>query len=97
MAYVITQPCIGTKESSCVEVCPVDCIHSDEAAEQYFINPDEVHRLRGVCRRVRWRPSTPLTRCRSGRNSSSRATRSTSPTDHDMGVLDDRNSGTPRG
>jgi ferredoxin len=41
MAYVITQPCIGTKESSCVEVCPVDCIHSDEAAEQYFINPDE--------------------------------------------------------
>ncbi len=41
MAYVITQPCIGTKESSCVEVCPVDCIHSDDAAEQYFINPDE--------------------------------------------------------
>jgi ferredoxin len=41
MAYVITQPCIGTKESSCVEVCPVDCIHSDDAAEQYFINPEE--------------------------------------------------------
>jgi NAD-dependent dihydropyrimidine dehydrogenase PreA subunit len=41
MAYVITQPCIGTKESSCVEVCPVDCIHSDDAAEQYYINPEE--------------------------------------------------------
>ncbi|HEX7082888.1 MAG TPA: ferredoxin family protein [Gaiellaceae bacterium] len=41
MAYVITQPCIGTKDASCVEVCPVDCIHSDDNAEQYFINPDE--------------------------------------------------------
>ncbi len=28
MAYVITQPCIGTKDASCVEVCPVDCIHT---------------------------------------------------------------------
>jgi NAD-dependent dihydropyrimidine dehydrogenase PreA subunit len=41
MAYVITEPCIGTKEASCVEVCPVDCIHSDDAAEQYFIDPEE--------------------------------------------------------
>jgi NAD-dependent dihydropyrimidine dehydrogenase PreA subunit len=41
MAYVITEPCIGTKEASCVEVCPVDCIQSDDAAEQYFINPEE--------------------------------------------------------
>nr|AAB25795.1 7Fe ferredoxin, 7Fe Fd {N-terminal} [Bacillus schlegelii, ATCC 43741, Peptide Partial, 23 aa] [Hydrogenibacillus schlegelii] len=23
-AYVITEPCIGTKDASCVEVCPVD-------------------------------------------------------------------------
>ena len=27
MAYVIAEPCIGTKDNSCVEVCPVDCIH----------------------------------------------------------------------
>jgi ferredoxin len=27
MAYVINEPCIGTKDNSCVEVCPVDCIH----------------------------------------------------------------------
>jgi NAD-dependent dihydropyrimidine dehydrogenase PreA subunit len=27
MAYVINEPCIGTKDISCVEVCPVDCIH----------------------------------------------------------------------
>jgi NAD-dependent dihydropyrimidine dehydrogenase PreA subunit len=41
MTYVITEPCIGTKDASCVEVCPVDCIHSNDAAEQFFINPEE--------------------------------------------------------
>jgi len=41
MTYVIAQPCIGTKDASCVEVCPVDCIHSADDQEQYFINPDE--------------------------------------------------------
>jgi NAD-dependent dihydropyrimidine dehydrogenase PreA subunit len=24
---VITFPCIGVKDASCVDVCPVDCIH----------------------------------------------------------------------
>ena len=28
MAYVITEPCIGTKDRSCVEVCPVDCFYN---------------------------------------------------------------------
>ena len=47
MAYVIAEPCIGTKDSACVDVCPVDCIHprKDEApfesATQLYINPDE--------------------------------------------------------
>jgi ferredoxin len=27
MAYVVTEPCIGTKDRSCVEVCPVDCFY----------------------------------------------------------------------
>ena len=27
MTYVITEPCIGTCDTECVEVCPVDCIH----------------------------------------------------------------------
>lgn len=26
MAYVITQKCIGTCDTGCVDVCPVDCI-----------------------------------------------------------------------
>ncbi|MGB0652012.1 MAG: 4Fe-4S dicluster domain-containing protein [Thermoplasmatota archaeon] len=53
MTRVITSACIGTKDTSCVDVCPVDCIHphsgSDgenakqtlEQAEQLYINPDE--------------------------------------------------------
>lgn len=27
MAYVVTRSCIGTKDRSCVEVCPVDCFY----------------------------------------------------------------------
>ena len=27
--YVITEPCIGVKDKSCVSVCPVDCISLD--------------------------------------------------------------------
>ena len=40
MAYVITEPCIGTKDASCVDVCPVDCIYTTETAPQYYIDPD---------------------------------------------------------
>ena len=41
VAYVIVQPCIDVKDASCVEVCPVDCIHTDDASNMYFIDPDE--------------------------------------------------------
>lgn len=40
MPYVISEPCIGVKDASCVDVCPVDCIHSTDDAPQYYINPD---------------------------------------------------------
>lgn len=46
MTHVIAEPCIGTKDTSCVDVCPVDCIHptKDEAAfdpsDQLYIDPD---------------------------------------------------------
>ena len=34
MPHIIAEPCIGTKDTSCVAVCPVDCIHpTDEEAE----------------------------------------------------------------
>jgi len=47
MPYVITDACIGTKDTSCVAVCPVDCIHPtvDEPdfadAPQLYIDPEE--------------------------------------------------------
>jgi len=41
MPYIITEPCIGVKDASCVDVCPVDCIHSTDDAPQYYINPDQ--------------------------------------------------------
>ncbi len=46
MAYVITQPCINTKDTACVNVCPVDGIHPTknealyEKVEQMYIDPD---------------------------------------------------------
>ena len=39
MAYVICQPCIGTKELACVDVCPVDCIQGGPDHEQMYIDP----------------------------------------------------------
>jgi ferredoxin len=47
MAYIICEPCLGTKDTACVDVCPVDCIHprKDEpdfaAADMLYIHPDE--------------------------------------------------------
>ena len=47
MAYIICEPCVGTKDTACVDVCPVDCIHprKDEpefqSAEMLYIHPDE--------------------------------------------------------
>jgi NAD-dependent dihydropyrimidine dehydrogenase PreA subunit len=42
MTYVITQPCIDTLDQSCVDVCPVDCIHFDEGTDRMeYIDPDE--------------------------------------------------------
>jgi ferredoxin len=39
MAYVIAEPCIGEKNTACVDVCPVNCIHSD-GEQQYYIDPN---------------------------------------------------------
>lgn len=47
MPFVITDPCIGTKDAACVDVCPVDCIHPRkdepefEPATILYIHPDE--------------------------------------------------------
>ena len=46
MAHVIAQPCIGVKDTACVTVCPIDCIHPTPGeagfaeAEMLYIDPD---------------------------------------------------------
>ena len=45
MTYIIAEPCIDIKDKSCVDVCPVDCIHefgraSDERRlDDHLIEP----------------------------------------------------------
>ena len=57
MTYIIADPCVGTCDTACIEVCPVDCIHGpddpegsgeeakapgfDATSKQLFINPEE--------------------------------------------------------
>ncbi len=47
MTYIIAEPCIGTKDTACVDACPVDCIHprADEEdfdeEEMLYIDPEE--------------------------------------------------------
>ena len=41
MTFVITEPCIGVKDAACLDVCPVDCIHTTDEDEMYFINPED--------------------------------------------------------
>ena len=39
MTHVIAQPCINVKDKACVDVCPVDCIHTKDDEPQLYINP----------------------------------------------------------
>ena len=47
MTFIICEPCIETKDTACVDACPVDCIHprADEAdfdpETQLYIDPEE--------------------------------------------------------
>ena len=56
MPYIITETCVGTCDTACVDVCPVDCIHGpidtegsgaeckedgfDPEGKQLYINPE---------------------------------------------------------
>ena len=47
MTYVIAEPCIDVKDTACVDVCPVDCIHPSREEVQFedfpqlYIDPEE--------------------------------------------------------
>ena len=39
MAMVVTEPCKGCKEKTCLAVCPAECFYEDEV--MLYIDPDE--------------------------------------------------------
>jgi ferredoxin len=41
MAYVVVQPCIGTRDTACEKVCPVNCFFNWEGHAMLYINPAE--------------------------------------------------------
>lgn len=41
MTYIIAQPCVDVKDGACVDVCPVDCIYTEDEDNMYYINPEE--------------------------------------------------------
>ena len=47
MAIVIAKPCVGVKDTACITVCPVDCIHpvpsepDFPSVSQLFIDPGQ--------------------------------------------------------
>ncbi len=46
MPHIIAEPCVNTKDTACVDVCPVDCIHpvkdaaDFDSVDQLYIDPD---------------------------------------------------------
>ena len=49
MTFVITQPCVDVQDQSCVEVCPVDCIHFDAGEDRMLYIEPEVCIDCGAC------------------------------------------------
>tara|TARA_B100000686_G_scaffold181300_1_gene188288 strand:+ start:41322 stop:41633 length:312 start_codon:yes stop_codon:yes gene_type:complete len=50
MTFVIGEKCLGERYATCVDVCPVDCIHPGDYQDQAFmiIDPEECIDC-GVC------------------------------------------------
>ena len=62
MAYIIAEPCIGTKDTACIDLCPVDCIHPAKGRTYDDGRPtfDDSLRLRAVANLSilgRWDPA----------------------------------------
>lgn len=45
MAYVITEPCLGVCDTSCVDVCPVDCIHGPKSPRELEKVPEDKRKV----------------------------------------------------
>jgi NAD-dependent dihydropyrimidine dehydrogenase PreA subunit len=92
MAYVIAEPCIGTKDTACVDACPVDCIHPRKTKTisprklNCTLTRSSVSIVGLVCRSALFPRSSPSMICRRNGNSTPKSMRST--TTADRGVRD---------
>jgi len=43
MTYVICEPCIDVKDTACVDVCPVDCIHPTADNTEFFDDEPQLY------------------------------------------------------
>ena len=41
MTFVIASACIDVLDESCIEVCPVDCIYTEDSDRMCYIEPNE--------------------------------------------------------
>jgi NAD-dependent dihydropyrimidine dehydrogenase PreA subunit len=46
VGYVITEPCVGTCDTACVKVCPMDCIWGPVPVEEIRAVPEAERRAR---------------------------------------------------
>ena len=44
MTYIIAEPCIDVKDTACVDVCPVDCIHPTKTRPKNSKKKKTLHR-----------------------------------------------------
>jgi NAD-dependent dihydropyrimidine dehydrogenase PreA subunit len=63
MAYVIAEPCIGTKHTACLDACPVDCIHPKQNTS-YDERSASLHEVTELYL-IRWSASTAACACQS--------------------------------
>ena len=43
MTYVICEPCIDVRDTACVDVCPVDCIHPTADNTEFFDDEPQLY------------------------------------------------------
>ena len=43
MTFVITEACIDVKDTACVDVCPVDCIHPTSDNTEFFDDEPQLY------------------------------------------------------
>jgi NAD-dependent dihydropyrimidine dehydrogenase PreA subunit len=95
MAFVIAEPCIGTKDTACVDACPVHCIHPGKMSQHLALSrsctliPLSASIAEPAFQRVLFPPSLPQMICQTNGSTSQRSMPDTTgtKTSRDFGAL----------